>query len=878
MSAARLFPAYQIPRTQRPSRAALVPAIRTAVHGWRAQGYPGATLTSQRLLRHWFETDHLTASGEEWHYYYCQREAIETIIYLYEVMKTRRVHDLYAQFAPNRTIEYTASDNQWARYVCKMATGSGKTKVMSLAVVWSYFNARFEADRPDDYSKTFVLLAPNVIVYQRLLDDFRDGKIFRDDPLIPPEWKSRWQFAVVTRDDAGAPGSDGTLYLTNIHQLYPEREPTARRGRRGQGREPAALTAVLGGPRPSGAENAGSELRRRILDHGDLMIFNDEGHHVHDSDLVWAEVIEEMHAELERRTGIGLRAQLDFSATPKHNNGALFQEIIVDYPIAAAVDDGIVKRPIIGELKGAQEYASDDAANRYRDQLTAGIGKWREACELLKGTDRNPLLFIMTADVKSADEIGDWLEQQPDFSPDSVLVIHTDRQGEVSMAKSRLKELDELREASRRVDEPNSPYQAIVSVLMLREGWDVRNVCVIVPLREYSAKSEILPEQTMGRGLRRMWPVASGKNTEQLIIIEHEAFNRLWKREMREEDLDIEILPVNQVKFGMVTVVVEPDRLEYDIEIPVLTPSMVVQTPDWDQLDIHRLPVTSLALGLDSGVAEDPIQYRGRDWLSLEIVDEAEFERDFPVSEIGFLNLITRLILRECRLQNLADTFAQVAPRVRAYIEAVMCGGQATMAEERVLVALNRGDHRRIIFNHFVTAIRGLQYVRREVEATGQSLKLSDTPAYTTSRRTLAPRKSVFNLAPCDSDLEYRFAGWLDAVADDVEAWAKNEHDVRFTVEYIAPSGLMRLYRPDFIVRAHDRCYVIETKGLETIEVPNKDRRIGEWCRSASEQTDTEWRYIKVTEDLFQSGNWSSVAELDRAAASELTHEAPTPV
>lgn len=875
MSSARLFPAYQIPRTQRPSRAALVTEIRKAVHGWRAQGYPGATPTSRRLLRYWFETDHLNANGEEWHYYYCQREAIETIIYLYEVMQTRKVIDLYGKFAPNKQIMYKASDNWWARYVCKMATGSGKTKVMSLAVVWSYFNARFETDRPDDYAKTFALIAPNVIVYQRLLDDFRDGKIFREDPLIPPEWKSQWQFAVVTRDDAGAPGSDGTLYLTNIHQLYPERESA---GKRGKGKEPAALTAVLGGPRPTGSENAGTELRRRILSHGDLMVFNDEGHHVHTDDLVWSQVIEGMHTELEQRTGVGLRAQLDFSATPKHNNGALFQEVIVDYPIAAAVDDGIVKRPIIGELQGALEYASDDAANQYRDYLTAGIEKWKEACELLEETDRNPLLFVMTADTKSADEIGDWLKQQPGFSADSVLVIHTNQKGEVSMAKSRLKELDELREASRRVDEPNSPYKAIVSVLMLREGWDVKNVCVIVPLRKYSAKSEILPEQTMGRGLRRMWPVASGNVAEQLIIIEHEAFNRLWKREMSEEDLDIEILPVDQVKFGMETVVVDPDKLGYDIEIPILTPGMETQTPDWDQLDVHKLPKETLAIEMDSGVAEDPIKYTGRDWLSLEIVDEAEFERDFPVSEVGFLNLITRLILRECRLQNLADTFAQVAPRVRTYIEEVMCGGLATMSEQRVLVALNRGDNRRIIFSHFVTAIRGLQYVQRVVEATGQVLKLSDTPAYTTSRQTIVPRRSVFNLAPCDNNLEYRFAGWLDAVATDVDAWAKNEPAVRFTVEYIAPSGAMRLYRPDFIVRAADRCYVIETKGVETIEVPNKDRRIRQWCHSASEHTDIEWRYVKVTEGLFQAGNWNAVAELERAAASEQAPQAPQPL
>ena len=114
-----------------------------------------------------------------------------------------------------------------------MATGSGKTKVMSLAIVWSYFNARFEQDHRDEYTQAFALIAPNVIVYQRLLDDFRSGAIFRDDPLIPPEWESDWQFTVVTRDDPVVSSTPGTLYLTNIHQLYDSRGRSAHYGRTG---------------------------------------------------------------------------------------------------------------------------------------------------------------------------------------------------------------------------------------------------------------------------------------------------------------------------------------------------------------------------------------------------------------------------------------------------------------------------------------------------------------------------------------------------------------------------------------------------------------------------------------------------------------------
>ena len=344
MATARLFPAYQVPQSQRPSRAALVPAIREVVHAWRASGYEGATVTSRTLLKHWFENDHRTSDGDEWLYYYCQREAIETLIYLYEVVQARSLYTLAQHFDADDRIRLNPSDDRWTRYVFKMATGSGKTKVMSLAIVWSYFNARFESSS-EDYSQAFALIAPNVIVYERLLEDFRDGTVFRRDPLVPPEWVDDWQFTVITRDDPTVSSTPGTLYVTNIHQLY------APKTRARAGGEPEEMTAVVGAPVSSSMGGDPIGLRERMLSHGELMVLNDEGHHVHTDDLEWAKVISTMNDDLGQ-SGNGLRAQLDFTATPKHTNGALFNEIVVDYPIAQAVEDGIVKRPILGELSG----------------------------------------------------------------------------------------------------------------------------------------------------------------------------------------------------------------------------------------------------------------------------------------------------------------------------------------------------------------------------------------------------------------------------------------------------------------------------------------------------------------------------------------------
>ena len=864
MGTARLFPAYQIPTNQRESRAALVPSIRSAVHAWRSRGYEGATSTSKRLLRHWFESDHLTANGDEWLYYYCQREAIETLIYLYEVIRSRRLYSLAGHFDDKGRVLVNPKEDRWARYVFKMATGSGKTKVMSLAIVWSYFNARFEQGEDDEYTQTFAVIAPNVIVYQRLLEDFRDGTIFRSDPLIPPEWESDWQFTVVSRDDPTVSSTPGTLYLTNIHQLY------GSRGRAHLGAEPAEMTAVLGGPRPGALEGTGIALRERILSHGKLMILNDEGHHIHTDELEWARVIQSMDGDLPSQTGTRIRAQLDFTATPKHTNGALFNEIVVDYPIAQAVEDGIVKRPILGELSGDIEYTAANAADRHRDKLHAGIEKWREQRDALKDVKRNPLLFVMTENTRAADEVGEWLKMQPDFGGESVLVIHTNQKGEISEAASRQKEMELLREAARRADEPNTPYRAIVSVLMLREGWDVRNVTTIVPLRAYSAKSLILPEQTLGRGLRRMWPVATGDLREEVIVIEHEAFRQFWDRELEEEGLEIERVPVERVRPTIQTVLVDKSKLDYELEIPRLIPALSVTVPDLHQIDPHQLPVHRLDLPLPRSIAEERVQYRGRDMLTREVVDETEFDRDFPADATGYLNVLTRLVLRESRLANLSDGFAKLAPCMKRYIESIMFSGQAGMDDRRVMMRLNRSDAKSLLFDVFVSAVRGLSIMEQEVKPTGEWIRVSATEPFPTTRPVQTAEKTVFNLVPSDSSLEERFAHWLDAGASDVLAFAKNEPAVHFTIPYVSAGGGIRYYRPDFVIRTPHTMYVVETKGLETLEVPRKDQRMVRWCQDATELAGEEWSYVKVTEVLFDSGQWDSMAMLQLAAKSSV--------
>jgi len=115
---------------------------------------------------------------------------------------------------------------------------------------------------------------------------------------------------------------------------------------------------------------------------------------------------------------------------------------------------------------------------RNRQWLDVAVGRWRSFYEDLSPSGKRPVLFVMCEDTLAADEAGDYLRQLPDFSGDRLLVIHTNRSGEITKD-----DLDLARRAAREVDEPDSPIRCIVSVLMLREGWDVRNVCVVVTMR-----------------------------------------------------------------------------------------------------------------------------------------------------------------------------------------------------------------------------------------------------------------------------------------------------------------------------------------------------------------------------------------------------------
>ncbi|MGH9595181.1 MAG: DEAD/DEAH box helicase family protein, partial [Edaphobacter sp.] len=472
----------------RVTTAACVPAIRKEVEAWRVAKYKGASNATKTLFNFWFGTDHRLPDGRAFQYYYAQREALETLVWLYEVQQIRRYRDLVERFVKVPGIHVLQYDD-FTRYAVKMATGSGKTKVMALTVAWQYFNA--VAEGRDDFAKTFLIVAPNVIVFERLRSDFGGGRIFRTDPIIPPELRIFWEMDCYMRGDPEGATSQGALYLTNVQQFY-------EHGKSSEYDEPDVMTDMLG-PLPTALVPTSGDFDLRIAARGaPCLVINDEGHHSHDEESEGNRVIRRLHVE---NPG-GVAGQLDFSATPRFQKGGLFTWTVYDYPLKQAIIDRVVKQPMKGMTAGIKDQPSDYASVRYRAYLTAGVERWREYREQLKPLGKKPVFFVMLNKTDEADDVGEYLRvtYPEDFGPTSnnepqLLVIHTDKSGQVSK-----KDLDAAREVARRVDEGQSPVNAIVSVLMLREGWDVQNVTVIVGLRPYTATANILPEQTIGRG------------------------------------------------------------------------------------------------------------------------------------------------------------------------------------------------------------------------------------------------------------------------------------------------------------------------------------------------------------------------------------------
>lgn len=865
----RWFPADETLRTSSFEKLMppLVPELRKQVKAWRDSGYTKATNTSRSLLNWWFKTPHLLPQADgsmaEFQYYFAQREALETIIYLHDVACVKDKYDMM-RFAGGAPVTASMFDEDWRRFVVKMATGAGKTKVMSLVLAWSFFHKLYEPE--SQLARNFLVIAPNIIVLDRIYKDFQGLRIFFEDPVLPDNgvdgqnWRDDFQLTLHVQDEVRITHPVGNIFLTNIHRVYSGDDipPSSD--------DEDTMDYFLG-KRPTGATTDSKvDLGMIVRDINELTVLNDEAHHIHDSRLAWFKSIEDIHNRLKQK-GDALSLQVDVTATPKHNNGGIFVQTVADYPLVEAISQNVVKHPVVPDAASRaklEEKISAKYTEKYADYINLGVVEWRKAYAEHERLGKKAILFVMTDDTKNCDDVAAFLEGNYPELTGAVLVIHTKNNGEISEAATgrNKDELERLRTQANEIDGMDSPYKAIVSVLMLKEGWDVRNVTTIVGLRAYAASSNILPEQTLGRGLRKMYP---GGVEEYVSVVGTNAFMD-FVESIQAEGVMLERRPMGDGNGANAPLVVEIDRENtrknieaLDIEIPVMTPRVYREYKNLADLSVGAPCLVKVPYREFTEEEQREIVFK--DIATGEVTHTTILDTAGIADYRSVIGYFTQTVMKDLRLISGYDV---LYGKMKAFVRDELFDKPVELEDANTLRNLSELAATTTLLNAFKKAINALTVQDKGDAEIRDTIKLRQTrPFVTKDQGYLVPKKSVFNKIIGDSHFELLFARFLDD-CEDVIAFAKNYLAVHFKLDYVNATGDISNYYPDFIVKLTDeQVFIVETKGQPDLDVPLKMARLKQWCEDLNRvQSQVQYGFVYVDMDGFDKYRPTSFQEL----------------
>ena len=869
----RWFPADEALREQGYEKLLppFVSELRKRIKEWRDKGYEGACATSKALLNWWFKQEHLSygtlVDTFLFQYYFAQREAVETIVWLYDVAGVRNKYDLLPFDSLGR-VSPNMFDEDWLRLVIKMATGSGKTKVMSLLLAWAYFHKLYEPE--SELSRNFLLITPNIIVLERIKTDFDGLKIFYQDPVLPDNgyegrnWQDDFQITLHLQDDLTAISPTGNIFLTNIHRVYEGDVSEASFG-------DEDLTDYFLGEKPVSKTNQSLiELSNVVRDIDEIVVFNDEAHHIHDPKMAWFKSIQDINNKLKQKDR-QISLQIDCTATPKHNDGGIFVQTVSDYPLVEAIHQGVVKTPVLPDEASRgklQERQSAIYTERYEDYISLGIQEWRKTSKELEPTGKKAILFIMTDDTKNCDEVQAYLEKNYPELNNKVLTIHTNKIGDISekVTGKAKEELDRLRKQANDIDGLESPYEVIVSVLMLKEGWDVKNVTTIVGLRAYSSASNILPEQTLGRGLRRMF--FGREDVEEYVSVVGTPAFMDFVESIKAEGVELEKRKMDSTTKAITPTVIEIDHdnlkkdiRRLDIELPVLTPRIQREYKNLSDLNLAGFGNAKLKIKQFNEQEQREIVFKHvvEEKIHHTTILESNIEPNYQ-SVIGFF---AQSIMRELRLFGCYDI---LFGKVKDFVHLYLFETEVDLNNRNILRNLSEIEATKTILQTFKKAINELTVKDVGDAKIKNYIKVSNSrPFVVNDRAYLVPKKSVFNRIVGDSQFELEFADFLERLGDDeVVSFAKNYYEVHFKIDYKNADGTIANYYPDFFVKTDDReVYIVETKGREDLHDPLKIKRLAQWCDDANarqKKITYKMLYVKQEDwEKYKPKNWKDV-------------------
>jgi type III restriction enzyme len=845
----------------------LVNRIRPRIKAWREAGYPGVSGITRRLLDQWRDPEEFQTRR----FFFCQLEAIETLIWLIE-----------APAAEKTGIAIPSDGGAFLRLCSKMATGSGKTIVMSMVIAWQVLN---KVTYPNDprFSKNILVVAPGLTVRNRLkvLIPAGIGNYYDAFRIVPTTLLDRLR--------------QGRVAVINWHTLSWESEERIGRKRsvdkRGAKSNEAYVREVLGDM--ANAHN--------------LLLINDEAHHAWrvpaESKIkgVTKEEIEEATkwiGGLDRiNRARGILACYDFSATPFAPSGkrstaeALFDWIVSDFGLNDAIESGLVKTPRVVIRDDALPNAKDFRSRLYhiyadtevRDDLNRKAEAeeplpdlvtnayyllgydWREALRAwrARGHMLPPVMITVANRTETAGRVKyafDHGKIRIEELCDPVRTLHIDSKvleeaeariedaatsengapedsnGNGDEAPRRLTRVERAEFLRQQVDtvgikgQAGGEIQNVIAVGMLSEGWDAKTVTHIMGLRAFT--SQLLCEQVVGRGLRR----TSYELNPETGLFEPEYVNIFG--------VPFTFLP-HESEEGVIPEPPKPktriepvsDKQAFAISWPNVIRIEHVYRPrltlDWKKIDVLTLEASGTRLLAELA----PIVEGKPDPTKISTIDLEKLAREQRMQKIIFeaardvydqmqkswtgdrVELLGQLV-------RLVEEFMD-ADRIR-FVPAVF---EQDDLRRRLMLTLNVNK----VVQHIWEAIRfeNTEALELQFDPDHPIRSTGDMPSWYTGKPCEYTKRSHVNFCVFDSTWEASEAFELDHNPA-VTAWVKNDH-LGFEVMYVF-KGVVRKYRPDFLIRlTSGENLILETKGQETDQDKTKRRFLAEWVKAVNE-------------------------------------------
>jgi type III restriction enzyme len=843
-----------------------------------------------------------------------------------------------------------------------MATGTGKTWVMHALLIWQYLNAKYELEKSDKFTKNFLLVAPGIIVYDRLLDaylgkenisqerNFEESDFYKFKELfIPSQYRDDIfgfvQNSVARKQEIGTKiTGDGLIAIANWHLFLDKEEKDNDNG------SPLDnISSIVKELRPISPGTSGGNILDSLdanylggkevdflTNLSDLMVINDEAHHIHENK-IYGEVKEvEWQKSLNKISeNKGNKfIQIDFSATPYDVTGSgqkrikhYFPHIIVDFDLKDAIKKGLVKIIAIDKRKEITDIILDYNAIREGNNviglsegqklmIRAGLNKLKilekNFIDFAKDkngiSDKYPKMLIMCEDTKVTPFVTEFLNEEG-WSDEDVIRVDSDRKGDISET-----EWLELKQKLFNIDKHERP-KIIVSVLMLREGFDVSNICVIVPLRSTSAP--ILLEQTIGRGLRLMWREPEFIEIKQenlkrllvdkkepnnyldlLTIIEHPSFIQFYEDLLKEgliSEIETEPKDRDGILGDIIKVGLKNNYQKYDLCWPSIIKDSEEELINGD-ININKLEPFS-AYHLEN--LQQFFKKEGESFVSEELTVKTRFGEYIVDANLfksqsynEYLEKILNVIInRMVKVGNrktksfpvMQINNLEVVKAIDKYIRNRLFDKtfDPFIDNNWKVLLLKNGIVTQHIIKEIGRLIMDMQNNTTISEAIIEKRYFSEiTDLRVRENYSLEIVKTIYERLPYPSNkggLEKSLMEYADSDSK-VEAIMKiNEYYHNFAnIIYIRTDGFLSFYYPDFIIKTADNIYLVETKSDKDLNDPNvKQKQLAtlDWIKrindlESSDRMDRKWEYVLLGETHFYGlrDNNASIDEIFQLA------------